>query len=85
MNEQCLLSQRLQCDLNGIIPVKVTEGYLVRGMPTRNAGYHNTVHSFVQVRDCCCCSVTKSFLTLCNHMDCSTPGLPVPHCLLEFA
>ena len=27
---------------------------------------------------CCCCSVTKSCPTLCNHMDCSTPGCPVP-------
>ena len=27
----------------------------------------------------CCCSVTQLCLTLCNPMDCSTPGLPVPH------
>ena len=33
----------------------------------------------------CCCSITKSRLTLCNPMDCSTPGFPVIHCLLEFA
>ena len=26
---------------------------------------------------CCCCSVTKSCLTLCNPMDCSTPGFSV--------
>ena len=32
-----------------------------------------------------CCSVTKSCLTLCDSMDCSTPGFPVPHCLPEFA
>ena len=32
-----------------------------------------------------CCSVTKSCLTLCSLMGCSTPGLPVPHHLLEFA
>ena len=32
-----------------------------------------------------CCSVTKSHLTLCNPVDCSTPGFPVPHHLLEFA
>ena len=25
----------------------------------------------------CCCSVTQSCLTLCNSMDCSTPGFPV--------
>ena len=28
---------------------------------------------------CCCCWVDQSCLTLCNAMDCSTPGLPVPH------
>ena len=26
-----------------------------------------------------CCLVTQSCLTLCNPMDCSIPGLPVPH------
>ena len=31
------------------------------------------------------CSVTQSFLTLCDPMDCSKPGLPVPHHLLKFA
>ena len=34
---------------------------------------------------CCCCSVTQLCPTLCNPTDCSTPGLPVPHCLPEFA
>ena len=29
-------------------------------------------------------SVAQSYLTLCNPMDCSTPGLPVYHQLLEF-
>ena len=29
-------------------------------------------------------SVTQLFLTLCDPMDCSTPGLPVHHQLLEF-
>ena len=32
----------------------------------------------------CCCSVAQSCLTLCDPMDCSTPGLPVHHYLLEF-
>ena len=32
----------------------------------------------------CSCSVTKSCPTLCDPMDYSTLGLPVPHCLLEF-
>ena len=30
------------------------------------------------------CSVAQSCLTLCNPMDCSTPGLPVHHQLPEF-
>ena len=32
----------------------------------------------------CCCSVTKSCLTLCKPVDCSAPGFPVSHHLLEF-
>ena len=32
---------------------------------------------------CQFCSVIQSCLTLCGHMDCSTPGLPVHHQLLE--
>ena len=34
---------------------------------------------------CCCCSVTKLCLTLCDPMNCSTPGFPVLYYLLEFA
>ena len=30
---------------------------------------------------CCCCSVTESCPTLCNPMDCSTPGFLVLHYL----
>ena len=33
----------------------------------------------------CCFSVTKSCLTLCNPMECSTPGFPFHHQLLELA
>ena len=33
----------------------------------------------------CCCSVAQSCLTLRDPMDCSTPGFPVLHHLLEFA
>ena len=34
--------------------------------------WHDTIH-------CCCCSVVKLCLTLCNSMDCSLPGFPVLH------
>ena len=40
----------------------------------------NTPHGF-----CCCCSVTKSCPTLCDAMDCSSPGFPALHHLTEFA
>ena len=33
----------------------------------------------------CCCSVAMSCLTLGDSIDCSTPGFPVLHHLLEFA
>ena len=33
----------------------------------------------------CCCSVPRSYLTLCNPMDCSTLGFPVLHHLLDLA
>ena len=34
---------------------------------------------------CCCCSVAKSCLTLCDPMNWSTPGFPVLHYFPEFA
>ena len=38
-----------------------------------------------EVKRCCCCSVTNSCLTLCDPMDCSTPGFPVLYHLPELA
>ena len=32
---------------------------------------------------CCFCSVAKSYLILCDPMDCNTPGFSVPHHILE--
>ena len=53
--------------------------------------HHSILHSgcinlhFHQKCSCCWCSVTQSCPTLCNSMDCSMPGFPVLHYLLEFA
>ena len=33
----------------------------------------------------CCCSITKSCLTLCNSMNCSMPGLPVHYQLKAYS
>ena len=41
--------------------------------------------SYLCTLKCCSCSVAQLCLSLCNPMDCSTPGFPVLHCLPEFA
>ena len=50
-----------------------------------NSGWsmNNNDHIFISIHFSY--SVTKLCLTLCDPMDCSTPGFPVPHYLLEFA
>ena len=40
---------------------------------------------FFHLTLCSCCSVAQSCPTVCDPMDCSTPGFPVLHHLLEFA
>ena len=39
---------------------------------------------FILFTTMCMSSVTQSYLTRCNPMDCSMPGLPVHHHLLQF-
>ena len=40
---------------------------------------------FPSLYNCWCCSVAQSCPTLCDSMDCSTPGFPALHHLLELA
>ena len=40
--------------------------------------------SLLYYSQCHCCSVAQSCLTVCDPMDCSTPGFPVHHQLPEF-
>ena len=47
--------------------------------PSREASLLCTPYEF-----CCCFSVAQLCPTLCNSMDCRTPGFPVLHYLLEF-
>ena len=46
---------------------------------------HSTARRDSYGKPGCCCSVAQLCPTLCDPMDCSTPGFPVPHYLLEFA
>jgi len=43
------------------------------------------VYMYIHIYCWCCCSVTKSCLTLCDPMNCSMTGFPVFHPLPEFA
>ena len=51
-----------------------------RSHPPLKVHLFNTQHLWIQFR-----SVTQSCLTLCDPMDCSTPGFPVHHQLPELA
>ena len=45
-------------------------------------GIHSTMKTMKEShlqQHCHCCSVAQLYLTLCDPMDCSTPGLPVLH------
>ena len=44
-----------------------------------------STRAYWEQRLCCCSSVSQSCPTLCDLMDCSTPGFPVLHYLPEFA
>ena len=41
--------------------------------------------SISRIFNCSCCSVAQLCPTLCDLMDCSTPGFPILHYLPEFA
>ena len=47
--------------------------------------YSKVVREFFLIKFCGCCSVTKSFSTLCNPTDCNMPGSFVLHCLPGFS
>ena len=59
----------------------MTSWAMVAGTETMH-GLNNTGYRDLS---CTCCSVTQLCPTLCDPVDCSTPGFPVLHHLLEFA
>ena len=56
----------------------------LRIKPKRTTRKHWIIIDNSQKLDYCCCSVTKSYPTLCDPKDCNTPGFPVFQYLLEF-
>ena len=59
---------------------------LTNGVSAGPSTEHSGLVGFPELRDCCCfcCSFAHLCTTLCHRMDCSMPGLPVPHHLPEF-
>ena len=83
-------------NLTGFIhpsPVSLLFSFYNTAITHRVNHLHTTVQNPVIASFCpqiksgllCCCSVTQLCLTLCDAIDCSMPGFPVHHYLLEFA
>ena len=51
--------------------------------------YSREIKTYIHTKTCiwilCCCSVSQSRQSLCDPMDCSMPGFPVYHHLLDLA
>ena len=55
------------------------------GMELTSHGFPALAGRFFTISPTChCCSIPQSCLTVCDPMDCSTPGFPVLHHLPEF-
>ena len=71
----------------GLSQLAFTERLLLQAWPYRSTSVDSVRHHKGPrglVLFCCYCgSVTPSCSTLCDSMDCSTPGLPVPYHLPE--
>ena len=75
---------------NSSTPLKSSALHLSIAASTQAPGNHRSIFTVITVLpfpEChtCCCSVAKLCPTLCDPMDCSTPGFPVLHYLPEFA
>ena len=92
----CQLSRGSQCGRKGLVPLHVAspQGSLSvltsRWLASQSENFKNPGRScnafMIQPWKSChqVSSVTQSCPTLCDPMDCSTPGLSVHHQLLEF-
>ena len=54
-------------------------------MEKLKVNYHLGFPPILMLKTNCCRSITQSCPTLCDPMNCSPPGSPVFHYLLEFA
>ena len=87
---ECPGSQLLTCLLIGVMLTPQwmrtnQQAWGCSSLPFRNRYPEcRGVREWERIRVCWCCSVAQSCLTLCDPIDCSTPGFPVPHHLPKF-
>ena len=86
-----VLSSHSWAQLTGIKGLR-TRGFLamtiqpsIRSQAFPRSQKSSKVRWEVKMQHLFCCSVTKSYLTVCNSVNCSMPGFPVLHYLLEFS
>ena len=70
--------------------VRLSEGHVSQSMVLRPAvspspELNGNANAWDPSQTYWCCSVAQLCPTLCNSVDCSMPGFPGLHCLLEFA
>ena len=88
----CVWSQSCVQDLRihtACLLLKLVRSWVPCPLPSRGAllwaWLHNLFATKTTFTTVCCYSVAKLCPTLCDPMNCSTPGFPVLHYLLEFA
>ena len=77
----CCRSRPHHCHLASFQEPPPRAQHLVSAVHAIKSPSYTQAHSAV----CCCCSVAKLCPTLCDPIDCSTPGSSVLHCLPELA
>ena len=68
----------------GILQASILEWVAMPSFRGSSQSRDQTQVSSISCLGCCCCSVAQSCPTLCDPMNCSTPGFPVLHHLPEF-
>ena len=77
-NWMCVLTFKQQWEMAKLVSIAVGSIHVKVGVLV-------IYHCIISHPKRCCCWVAKLYLTLCDPMDCSTPGSSVLNCLPEFA
>ena len=74
-------TQTLSFSMGLLLPFQAGRVLIIQNYPARLETFNLTGHRSLNAHSCCCCAAAKSLqscLTLCNPIDRSPPGPPVP-------